>query len=354
MAVLGDSAAEMIDFINKSGLGVIGTPEECAAQIDRLVKQSNGGFGCYLLLGHNWANPQATKSFELIARHVMPHFQGQAYSTNEAKARAEASRPEMAAAHLQAVEAVTEKYHADAGVAHVGNAWTEPGRALQVNVMGTHHVLEAVRDAKLECPVLVTGSALVYRPSRAPLSEDDPVGPSDPYGVSKLAQEMLAMRTTHAPVFLVRPFNHAGPRQSDSYVTSSFARQIAEIEAGIRAPVLQVGNLEARRDITDVRDTVRAYPLVLQHGRPVRPYNVCSGVGYRVRDLLDALVAMSDRPIAVTPDPARFRPSDNPVIAGNRSRIGAEAGWEPRIPIERTLEDLLDYWRERTRTSTPS
>ncbi len=220
--------------------------------------------------------------------------------------------------------------------------------------MGTHHVLEAVRDAKLECPVLVTGSALVYRPSKAPLSEDDPVGPSDPYGVSKLAQEMLAMRTTHAPVFLVRPFNHAGPRQSDSYVTSSFARQIAEIEAGTRDPVLHVGNLEARRDITDVRDTVRAYRLVLQHGRPVRPYNVCSGVGYRVRDLLDALVAMSDRPIAVTPDPARFRPSDNPVITGNRSRIGAEAGWEPRIPIERTLEDLLDYWRERTRTSTPS
>jgi GDP-4-dehydro-6-deoxy-D-mannose reductase len=244
-------------------------------------------------------------------------------------------------------------YHC-AGVAHVGDAWTAPARALQVNVMGTHHVLEAVRAARLECPVLVTGSALVYRPSTGPLSEDDPIGPSDPYGVSKLAQEMLVIRTTQAPVFLVRPFNHAGPRQSDSYVTSSFARQIAEIEAGVRDPVLHVGNLEARRDITDVRDTVRAYRLVLQHGKPVRPYNVCSGVGYRVRDLLDTLIAMSDRPIAVTPDPARFRPSDNPVITGNRSRIGAEAHWEPQIPIERTLADLLDYWRERTRTSNPS
>jgi GDP-4-dehydro-6-deoxy-D-mannose reductase len=244
-------------------------------------------------------------------------------------------------------------YHC-AGVAHVGDAWTNPARALQVNVMGTHHVLEAVRDARLECPVLVTGSALVYRPSAGLLAEDDPVGPSDPYGVSKLAQEMLAMRTTHAPVFVVRPFNHAGPRQSDSYVTSSFARQIAEIEAGAREPVLQVGNLEARRDITDVRDTVRAYRLVVQRGRAMRPYNVCSGVGYRVRDLLDSLVALSDRAITVTPDPTRFRPSDNPVIAGNRSRIGAEAQWEPRIPIERTLADLLDYWRERTRTSIPS
>jgi GDP-4-dehydro-6-deoxy-D-mannose reductase len=244
-------------------------------------------------------------------------------------------------------------YHC-AGVAHVGEAWSEPARALQVNVMGTHHVLEAVRDARLSCPVLVTGSALVYEPSTRPLSEDDPLRPADPYGVSKLAQEMLGMRASHAPVFLVRPFNHAGPRQSDAYVTSSFARQIAEIEAGVRAPVLHVGNLDARRDITDVRDTVRAYRLVVQHGRPLRPYNVCSGRGYRVRDLLETLVAQSSHPIEVALDPARLRPSDNPVITGNRARIGEEAHWEPTIPIERTLRDLLGYWRERTRTASGS
>lgn len=116
MAVLGDSAAEMIDFINKSGLGVIGTPEECAAQIDRLVKQSNGGFGCYLLLGHNWANPQATaKSFELIARHVMPHFQGQAQSTLDSAERARAARPELAGLHAKAVEAAGERYAKERG-----------------------------------------------------------------------------------------------------------------------------------------------------------------------------------------------------------------------------------------------
>ena len=116
MAVLGDSAAEMIDFINKSGLGVIGTPEECAAQIDRLVKQSNGGFGCYLLLGHNWANPQATaKSFELIARHVMPHFQGQARSTLDAAERARNARPELAGLHAKAVEAAGERYAKERG-----------------------------------------------------------------------------------------------------------------------------------------------------------------------------------------------------------------------------------------------
>jgi GDP-4-dehydro-6-deoxy-D-mannose reductase len=238
-------------------------------------------------------------------------------------------------------------YHC-AGVAHVGESWSEPERALRVNVLGTHHVLEGVRAAGLECPVLVTGSALVYRHSTRPIVEDDPIGPSDPYGVSKLAQEMLAFRAVHAPVFVVRPFNHAGPRQSPAYVTSSFARQIAEIEAGLREPVLSVGNLETRRDITDVRDTVRAYRMLLQHGRPARPYNVCSGQAYRVRDLLDALVGLSHRTIDLVVDPSRLRPGDRPVIAGDRSRISAETGWTPEIPIQRTLDDLLTYWRHET------
>jgi GDP-4-dehydro-6-deoxy-D-mannose reductase len=238
-------------------------------------------------------------------------------------------------------------YHC-AGIAHVGESWTAPARALSVNALGTHHVLEGVREAGLTCPVLVTGSALVYRQSPMPLREDDPIGPADPYGVSKLAQEMLALGARHAPVFLARPFNHAGPRQSPAYSTSSFARQIAEIEARDREPVLRVGNLESRRDITDVRDTVRAYRLVIERGRPARPYNVCSGRAYRVRDLLDALVALSRVSITVEVDPARLRPSDNPVIAGDRSRITDETGWCPAIPIDQTLSDLLNYWRSET------
>jgi len=219
-------------------------------------------------------------------------------------------------------------YHC-AGIAHVGESWSKPVRALSVNVLGTHHVLEGVRDAGLRCPVLVTGSALVYQPSTTPLREEDTIAPSDPYGVSKLAQEMLAAREPHRPVFLVRPFNHAGPRQSPTYVTSSFARQIAEIEAGLHEPVLRVGNLESQRDITDVRDTVRAYRLVVKHGSPARPYNVCSGRAYRIRDLLDGLIVRSRTPIRVELDPERLRPSDNPIIAGDRSRISAETGWEP-------------------------
>jgi len=238
-------------------------------------------------------------------------------------------------------------YHC-AGIAHVGESWSKPLRALRVNVLGTHHVLEGVGDAGLQCPVLVTGSAFVYRPSTNVLREDDAIGPSDPYGISKLAQEMLAARQRRTPVFIVRPFNHAGPRQSPTYVTSSFARQIAEIEAGLREPLLRVGNLESQRDITDVRDTVRAYRLVVKHGSPARPYNVCSGRTYRIRDLLDGLVGRSRTPIRVELDPERLRPSDNPIIAGDRSRIAAETGWEPRIPIQQTLDDLRDYWRAQT------
>ncbi len=243
-------------------------------------------------------------------------------------------------------------YHC-AGLAHVGDAWSAPERALRVNVLGTHHLFDAVRRARLDCPVLVTGSALVYKPSTEPLREDNEIGPRDPYGVSKLAQEMLALRESHVPVFVARPFNHAGPRQAATFVTSSFAQQIAEIEAGVRPPLLKVGNLEARRDITDVRDTVRAYRQILRRGRASRPYNVCSGRAYSVRELLDALVGMSPARIEVTVDPERLRPSDNPVISGDPSRIGGETGWVASTPIDTTLRDLLDYWRRETARRHP-
>jgi GDP-4-dehydro-6-deoxy-D-mannose reductase len=235
-------------------------------------------------------------------------------------------------------------YHCG-GLADVAESWARPERALRVNAIGTEHVLDAVHRSGIDCPVLVTGSALVYRPSPGRLTEDSPVAPATPYGVSKLAQEMAASRSQVAQVLLARPFNHAGPRQSDAYVTSAFARQIAEAEAGLRAPVLLVGNLESRRDITDVRDTVRAYRALVERGRPRRPYNVCSGRAYLIRDLLDLLVAMARVPLRIEHDTARMRPSDNPLVLGDLSRIREETGWQPLISIERTLGDLLAYWR---------
>ena len=237
-------------------------------------------------------------------------------------------------------------YHC-AGAADVGTSWADPVTPLKINAVGTHYLLEAVRLAATTAAVVVVGSASVYRASQEALDEESPIGPSSPYGVSKLAQEMLAARVTTFPVFLARPFNHAGPRQSPAFVTSSFARQIAEIEAGRSAPVLSVGNLDASRDITDVRDTVRAYRMLARHGIAGRPYNICCGRAYRVGDLLEMLLAQARTRIRVASDPARLRPSDNPVMLGNPSRIGTDVGWHPAISIADTLKDLLDYWRRR-------
>jgi len=231
-----------------------------------------------------------------------------------------------------------------AGLPHVGESWKQADRALRVNALGTHHLLDAVEQQAPACRVVVAGSALVYRPSAQALRENDPLAPADPYGVSKLAQEMRAARAA-CPVVRTRPFNHAGPGQSESFVTSSFARQIAEIEGGLREPTLLVGNLEARRDIMDVRDTARAYAALATSGQVGAVYNICAGTAHRVGDLLDQLLGLSKTRIDVREDPARMRPSDNPVVLGDHARLTAHTGWQPSIPIDRTLADLLAWWR---------
>ena len=231
-----------------------------------------------------------------------------------------------------------------AGLPQVAESWGNSGRSLKVNALGTHHLLEAVLESSRHSRVVVAGSALVYRPSTGALSEDDPIGPTDPYGLSKLAQEMLAVRA-ETPVVATRPFNHIGPRQQPSFATSSFAKQIAEIEAGRREPVLLVGNLDARRDLTDVRDTVRGYEALADRGTPGVIYNICSGTAVRMGDVLERLLAMARVRVRVQQDPARMRPSDNPLVLGDPARIAADTGWRAEIPIERTLEDLLAWWR---------
>jgi GDP-4-dehydro-6-deoxy-D-mannose reductase len=233
-----------------------------------------------------------------------------------------------------------------AGIAHVAESWADAARPLHVNAFGTTVLLDAVTDHGLRCPVVLAGSALVYRPSLTALTEHDPLGPADPYGISKLAQEAAGRRSA-AHVVLTRPFNHAGPRQPPSFVTSSFAKQIAEIETGTREPVLLVGNLDARRDLTDVRDTVRAYELLASSGRRAVPYNICSGTAWRVGDLLELLLSQARVRITVRQDQSRMRPSDNPLVLGDHSRLTADTGWRPEIPIERTLADLLAWWREQ-------
>jgi GDP-4-dehydro-6-deoxy-D-mannose reductase len=242
-------------------------------------------------------------------------------------------------------------YHL-AGAAQVGGSWDRAGETLAVNLAGTHHLLEALRRHAPAARVLVSGSALVYRPADRALREDDPVGPVSPYGLSKLAQEMLALRAWQddgQPVVVTRSFNHLGPGQTPAFFAPSVARQVAAVEAGRQPPVIEVGNLEARRDLMDVRDTVRAYRALMTDGRPGRIYNVCAGRAYRVGDLLEGLVARAGTPITVRVDPARLRPNDAPLVLGDASRIRTEVGWTAEVPIERTLDDLLDDWRRRLR-----
>ena len=239
-------------------------------------------------------------------------------------------------------------YHC-AGAAHVGQSFSNIADTLAANVLGTHHVLDALRNAGLNARVLITGSSLVYRQSDRALKEEDPTGPATPYAVSKLAQEMLGQRGIKEDgqqVLLTRPFNHTGPRQDPTYAAPTFAQQIALIEKGRLRPEIVVGNLDASRDLHDVRDTVRAYTTIVERGEPGRVYNVCSGQAFKMRDVLDRLVAMSRVPVTVTVDPARYRPSDNLMLWGDRSRIERELGWKPEISLDQTLSDLLDYWRK--------
>ena len=246
-------------------------------------------------------------------------------------------------------------YHC-AGVAHVGQSFNNVSDTFAANVLGTHHLLEALRLAGVKARVLVTGSSLVYRQSDRALSEDDPTGPATPYAVSKLAQEMLGRRGIEEDgqqVLFSRSFNHTGPGQDPSFAAPSFARQIARIELGQDPPEIAVGNLDAARDLHDVRDTVRAYAAIVERGKPGRIYNVCAGTTFKISDVLQRMVSLSRVPVTIKVDAGRYRPSDNPILLGDRGRIERELGWRSEIPLDRTLADLLDYWRIKSENPMP-
>jgi GDP-4-dehydro-6-deoxy-D-mannose reductase len=256
-------------------------------------------------------------------------------------------RPAVDAAIASATPAFV--YHC-AGSPHVASSWSDTLVPLESNVLATQHLLLAIERHCPDARVLIPSSALIYKPINAALTEEATVVPRTPYGVSKLAQEMLARRAGDdrgLQALIARPFNHIGPRQDASFVASAFARQIAEAEAGLVEPVIRVGNLDAHRDLTDVRDTVRAYVAIAEHGIASRVYNVCSGQAHRIGDLLDRLLSLSRVRVAVRLDPDRLRPSDTPLLLGDATRIRRELGWRAEIPIDQTLADLLADWRMR-------
>jgi GDP-4-dehydro-6-deoxy-D-mannose reductase len=240
-------------------------------------------------------------------------------------------------------------YHC-AGDARSNRDAAQVGTTLDVNVRGTLHLLRAVARFAPDARVVVTGSAMVYKPASVRLGEDAELRPAGGYPLSKLAQEGVALRAAELDglqVVVARAFNHIGPRQSPSFVASSVAQQIARMEAGTAEPRLLVGNLEPRRDLTDVRDTVRAYRALADRGAAGTAYNVCRGEAPSIREIVEQLVARSRVAIEVVVDPARLRPVDVPLLVGSHERLTAATGWTPEIPLTRTLEDLLSWWRAK-------
>ncbi len=239
-----------------------------------------------------------------------------------------------------------------AAVAFVPEAQRRPLLAGEVNAQGTLVLLHAVERCAPRAVVLVVSSAEVYGPvrdpSRMPLAEDEPMRPASVYGASKAAAEHYAraFAARGLDVRVLRPFNHVGPGQDPNYVVASFARQVARIEAGLDAPPLRHGNLDAVRDFTDVRDVVAAYAAALcaPHGRlvPGEPYNVCSGRGVRVGEVLEGLLRLARKPVATETDPSRLRAVEVPVFVGSPRRLREALAWEAKIPLERTLADVLD------------
>jgi GDP-4-dehydro-6-deoxy-D-mannose reductase len=245
-----------------------------------------------------------------------------------------------------------------AAQAFVPVSWQDPWSTIENNVRAQVNILHAAVEQNCQARILVIGSNEEYGrvdPHELPITEATPLRPDSPYGVSKITQDFLGLQyflSHHLHTVRLRPFNHIGPRQNERFVAADFAKQIAEIEVGARAPVMRVGNLASERDFTDVRDMVRAYALALERGAPGEVYNIGSGQAHSIRELLDIYLALSNVPIRVERDPARQRPSDTPITVCDANKFKKQTGWEPHIKFEQTLRDTLEYWRKKVRKRT--
>jgi len=238
-----------------------------------------------------------------------------------------------------------------AGVSSVARSWEDPTGMYETNIIGQLHLLEALRKLPAMPRVAIASSGEIYgREGHGgkPIPESAPLQPLSHYALTKAAQDLQARQyfeVFELPTIRLRLFNHTGPGRPSNFVASSFARQIAEIEMGIRPPLMKVGNLEVARDFSDVRDVVRAWWLAAGAGEAGKAYNVCSGRPTGIGKLLEILLGLSRKQIEVERDPSLFRPGEISVLYGDPSELHADTGWKVEIPLERTLADLLDYWR---------
>jgi len=242
-------------------------------------------------------------------------------------------------------------YHLAAFTSPV-DSFSSPKETVLNNIACQINIFEAMRrNNLLDSKTLVVSSAEVYgsvKKEDLPIDEETPLSPTNPYAVSKLTQDFLGRQyflSYGLKTVRVRPFNHIGPRQTPNFVVSSFAQKIAEIEKGKREPILPVGNLEAKRDFTDVKDIVKAYALLMEKGELGEVYNIGSGTSYKISEILDKLLAFSRVKITVEVDKSLFRPIDDPELICDPLKINKLTGWKAEIPIEKTLKDTLDYWR---------
>ena len=232
-----------------------------------------------------------------------------------------------------------------------GESFENPSEFITNNISIQVNILEAIRAAKISPRTLIVSSAEVYgnvSASNLPIDEETPLRPVNPYAVSKLTQDFLGLQyflTYKLPIVRVRPFNHIGPRQSPSFVVASFAKRIAEIEKGKSEPTLKVGNLSSKRDFTDVRDTVEGYAQIIEKGQEGEVYNIGSGRSIQIEALLDKLLSFSTSKITVEVDQTLIRPVDVPDLVCDNTKIRNATGWEPKISIDQTLRETLDYWR---------
>ncbi len=237
----------------------------------------------------------------------------------------------------------------------VAVSWKNPGLTVDVNIKGSLNVLDAVRKLDYKPRVLLIGSGEEYghlRQDEVPVGEDNVLRPGNIYAATKACQNMLGAiyaRAYGMDVLMVRAFNHVGPNQSPVFVVADFCRQAAEIELGMREPVIRVGNLSARRDFSDVRDVVRAYAALMEKGKAGETYNVGAGKAVEIRRILDMILSLAKKEIRVETDPSRMRPVDVPVIEADIRKLQACTGWRTEIPLEKTIEETLNYWRETLR-----
>ncbi len=284
-----------------------------------------------------------------------PHFAGKPLGDSLSLYEGDICNSETLCKVIQEVQP-DEIYHL-AAVSNVPFSVSQPQLTFEINFNGTRNLFDAVIKSGQNPKILFVGSSDCYgsiSPSDLPVREECPFKPVSPYSLSKAAADLLAYQYSKSfdlNIVRVRPFNHIGPRQATTFVCASFAEQVASIEAKISEPILYTGNLKAQKDFTDVRDMVRAYRLILKHGEKGEVFNICRGEAYSVEVILQKLIELSGVAIENRPDPKRFRAIDIPILVGDNSLLKSRTGWQATIPLEQSLEDLLDYHRSRLKNS---